>query len=86
MKGADSDLEREWNHQPPRRRLRLPKAWGSAHDPMGGHLAGALMLLVGLIAIATGHWKFGVFLAGLGLLLLVLVSFVASRFGSKKPR
>lgn len=51
---------------------------------MGGHLAGAILLLIGLIALATGHWEFGAFLAGLGLALLLLVSFIVNLFRKRK--
>jgi hypothetical protein len=51
---------------------------------MGGHLAGAVTLLIGLIALVAGHWKFGTFMCGVGLVLLVLVSFVANRVRTKK--
>ena len=85
MKRADSDPELQWSlPAPSRRRLRLPKAWSWEQDPMGGHLAGAAMLLVGLISLVAGHWKFGVFMCGVGLLFLVVVSFVANRFRTKK--
>jgi hypothetical protein len=85
MRRAESDLEKEWSHSPTRRRLRLPRDWSWQKDPMGGHLAGAIMLVVGLIALAAGHWKFGAFMTGLGLLFLLIVSFAANHFRTKKP-
>ncbi len=51
---------------------------------MGGHLAGAIMLTIGLIALATGNLEFGAFLAALSLAWLLLVSFIVNLFRKRK--
>lgn len=82
-----SKLEKEWNHLGPKpRRFKLPKAWSWEQDPGGGHLAGALMLLIGLVGLAYGHWEFGAFMAGLGLILLLALGLVQRHFRRRKRR
>jgi hypothetical protein len=86
MKRGDSDLLKEWNRPASKsRRFRLPEDWSWRRDPGGGHLAGATLLLIGLVGLATGHWKFGGFMGGLGLVLLLGVSYVSSHF-RRRPR
>lgn len=82
-----SELEKEWSRPGSKpHRFKLPKAWSWEQDPGGGHLAGALMLLIGLVGLATGHWEFGAFMAGLGLILLLALSFVQSHFRKRNRR
>jgi hypothetical protein len=42
------------------------------------------MIIIGLIGFAVGDWKFGAVMAGLGLVLLLLVSLVANHFRTKR--
>jgi multisubunit Na+/H+ antiporter MnhG subunit len=84
---ADSDLQKGWDRSGPRRpRFRLPTAWNWQHDPGGGHFAGAIMIVIGLIGLAAGHWEFGAFMVGLGAIFLLMISFVAHRFGRRRNR